>query len=47
MMDGQTVWKGDVEDDQGEEHFMAVINVPPVKDPSDAVKAAIASGKQK
>lgn len=37
-------WSWD--DDSGERQYMAVANIPPVKDPADAVKAAIASGKQ-
>lgn len=66
MMDGQTVWQGEVEtfelsdhpkaskafawsweDDDGEEHFVAVLNVPPINSPREAVQAAIASGTQK
>ena len=32
---------------QGEEepNYIAVLNIPPINDPSDAVKAAIASGQ--
>ena len=29
----------------GEPKYIAVLNVPPINDPSDAVKAAIASGQ--
>lgn len=66
MMDGQTVWQGEVEtfdltghpkaskafawsweDDAGEDHFVAVLNVPPINSPREAVQAAIASGKQR
>lgn len=31
-------------DDGGEPRYLAVLNVPPINDPSDAVRAAIASG---
>jgi hypothetical protein len=31
-------------DDDGEPRYLAVLNVPPINDPSDAVRAAIASG---
>lgn len=31
-------------DDGGEPCYLAVLNVPPINDPSDAVKAAISSG---
>lgn len=34
-------------EDQGEPRYIAVLNVPPINDPSDAVKAAIASGQFK
>ena len=66
MMDGQTVWQGDVEvfdleghpraarafawswiDDAGERHHIAVLNVPPIDTPREAVQAAIASGHQR
>lgn len=66
MMDGETVWQGDVEiftltghpkatqafawsweDDAGEEQFIAVLNVPPINSPREAVQAAIASGRQR
>jgi hypothetical protein len=66
MMDGKTVWKGEVEvfeltghpkadrafawswmDDAGETHYIAVLNVPPIVSPREAVQAAIVSGKQK
>ncbi len=32
-------------EDQGEPRYLAVLNVPPINDPSDAVRAAIASGQ--
>jgi hypothetical protein len=63
MMEGKTVWRGQVEtfalrghrsadeafawawrDDAGETHYVAVLAVPPVNSPRDAVQAAIASG---
>jgi hypothetical protein len=31
-------------DDCGEPQYLAVLNVPPINDPSDAVMAAIAGG---
>lgn len=33
-------------DDDGEVRYIAVLNVPPINSPRDAVQAAIASGKQ-
>lgn len=64
MMDGQTVWQGQVEvfklsdhpkakesfacgykDDSGEMQYVAVLAVPPIMSPREAVQAAIASGK--
>lgn len=66
MMDGKTVWKGEVEtfnlvghpkankafawswkDDDGDTHYVAVLNVPPILSPRQAVQAAIASRVQK
>ena len=67
MMDGKTVWKGEVEtfkltghpkadkayawawrDDKGETHYVAVLNVPPIVSPREAVQAAIvARGRKK
>lgn len=63
-MDGQTVWKGQVEvfklmdhpkakeafawgykDDAGEMQYVAVLAVPPIVSPREAVQAAIASGR--
>lgn len=34
-------------DNEGEPNYIAVLNMPPINDPSDAVKAAIASGSFK
>ena len=34
-------------EENGEPKYIAVLNVPPINDPSDAVKAAIASGSFK
>lgn len=66
MMDGKTVWQGEVEtfdlaghakaskafawayqDDAGETHYVAVLDVPPINSPREAVQAAIASGQLK
>ncbi|MBX7210823.1 MAG: hypothetical protein K1X78_21125 [Verrucomicrobiaceae bacterium] len=66
MMDGKTVWKGNVEiftlsghpkadkafawayrDENGEVEYLAVLSVPPINSPREAVQAAIASGAQK
>ena len=65
MMDGKTVWKGEVDvfkltghpkadkafawawrDDANEIHYIAVLNVPPINSPREAVQAAIVSRKQ-
>lgn len=34
-------------EDDGKPRFIAVLNVPPINSPREAVQAAIASGKQK
>lgn len=66
MMDGETVWEGDVEtfelqghpeatkafawgwtDAQGEIQYIAILNLPPIEGPREAVQAAIASGRFK
>ncbi len=65
MMDGKTVWKGEVEtfaleghekadqafawgwDDDGEIRYIAVLNVPPIISPREAVQAAIVSKTQR
>lgn len=66
MMDGRTVWQGEVEtfdlsrhskakrayawawqDDAGETHYVAVLEMPPIISPRHAVQAAIASGQLK
>ena len=66
MIDGKTVWKGNVDtftlsghpkatrafawayrDETGEVQYLAVLNVPPINSPSEAVQAAIASGNQR
>ena len=66
MMDGKTVWKGDVEiftltghlkadrafawglkDAKGEIQYLAVLNLPPLLFPREAVHAAIASGEMR
>lgn len=64
MLDGKTVWQGEVEvfdldghetatkafawsylGDNGHRQYVAVLNVPPINSPREAVQAAIASGK--
>jgi hypothetical protein len=65
MIDGKTVWKGNVDtfalegharatkasawawDDDGEVRYIAVLNVPPINSPREAVQAAIPSGRQR
>jgi hypothetical protein len=66
MMNGRTVWKGEVEifnlaghakatkayawayqDDAGETHYVAVLELPPIVSPRHAVQAAIASSQLK
>ena len=64
VMDGHTVWRGEVEtfalqghrqaskafawawrDDAGETHYVAVLAVPPINSPREAVQAALTSGR--
>lgn len=64
MMNGKTVWQGQVEvfkltdhpkakeafawgykDDSGETQYVAVLAIPPIVSPREAVQAAIASGR--
>lgn len=64
MMDGKTVWQGEVEvfelaglelatkafawshlDDNNRRQYVAVLNVPPIHTPREAVQAAIVSRK--
>lgn len=66
IMDGKTVWEGDVEtftlsghpqadkafawgyrDAAGEIRYLAVLNVPPIVSPREAVQAAIAGGRMR
>ena len=66
MIDGNEVWRGDVEefrlsnhlkasiayawgyeDENGEIRYIAVLNIPPINSPREAVQAAIASGRFK
>lgn len=65
MMDGKTVWKGNVEtfilenhpkatyafawgytDKKGEIRYIAVLNVPPINSPREAVQAAIVAASK-
>ena len=42
-----TAYAWSYEDDDGETQYVAVLKIPPVETPSDAVRAAIASGTLK
>lgn len=41
----ETAYAWSYEDDDGEMQYVAVLKIPPVETPSDAVRAAIASGR--
>lgn len=43
----ETAYAWSYEDDDGETQYVAVLKIPPVETPSDAVRAAIASGRCK